>query len=486
MRPEYVYPKEAHESMIFRNRDIDMCNGPLLGKMLIFAFPIMVMNILQLLFNAADMAVVGRFSGREALAAVGATGHLINLIVNTLMGLSVGTSVIVAQDYGAGHRDETSRSVHTSIVISIFCGIIVMVVGIIFCEPLLELMGTPEDIIDLSVIYMRIYFVGVPAAMVYNFCAAILRAVGDSRRPMYYLVISGSVNVVMNMFFVIVLHMNVDGVAWATVISQHLALLLIIICLLRSDRAIRFIPRKMRADWRKLRDISRIGFPAGIQSMLFSVSNTLIQSAINSFGSTLVAANSASGNVEGFVSTPINAYYNAAITFTGQNMGVKKYDRIDTIAKVCTVLIFATWFVMGGLILLFGRPLIGVFTSDPEVIDLGMLRMKIMMAVYFTCGVMSVFPGLTRGMGYSMLPMLCSFVGACLLRIVWLLTFFAWNPTVNMLYACYPITWTIAGIGQVAIFFYARRRIRRRALSEEWPSEVPEAGLPENEPLAME
>jgi putative MATE family efflux protein len=486
LRPEYVYPKEAHESMIFRNRDIDMCNGPLLGKMLIFAFPIMVMNILQLLFNAADMAVVGRFSGREALAAVGATGHLINLIVNTLMGLSVGTSVIVAQDYSAGHRDEISQSVHTSIVISIFCGIIVMAVGMVFCEPLLELMGTPEDIIDMSVIYMRIYFISVPASMVYNFCAAILRAVGDSRRPMYYLVISGIVNVILNMFFVIVLHMDVDGVAWATVISQHLALLLIIICLLRSDRAIRFIPRKMRVDWRKLMDISKIGFPAGIQSMLFSISNALVQSAINSFGSTLVAANSASLNVEGFASTPMNAYYNTAITFTGQNMGVKKYDRIDTIAKVCTALIFATWIVMGGLILLFGRPLIGIFTSDPEVIDLGKLRMRIMMAVYFICGVMNVFPGLTRGMGYSVLPMLCSLVGACILRIVWLLTFFAWNPTVNMLYACYPITWTIAGTGQVAIFFYARRRIRRRAESGTWTSEIPEAELPENEPSAVE
>jgi len=452
--------------MISRHRDMDMCSGPLFSKILIFALPIMAMNILQLLFNAADMVVVGQFTGKEALAAVGATGALINLIINLFMGLSVGTSVIVSQDYGAGRPDAVSRSVHTSIAVSIIGGFIVMAVGLILCTPLLHLMGTPDDILDMSVLYMKIYFIGMPAGMVYNFAAAILRAVGDSRHPMYYLIISGSVNVVFNLFFVVVLQMGVEGVAWATVISQYLSVLLIMICLFRSGLSIRFIPRKLSIDRHKLVSLIRIGLPAGLQGLLFSISNTLIQSAVNSFGSTMVAASSAASNIEGFLGTTMNAYYNAAITFTGQNMGAKKYKRIDTIAKVCTALIFATWIVLGSIIVLFGRPLLGIFTSDPEVIELGMLRMNIMMAAYFSCGTMNVYPGLTRGMGYSILPMLCTLIGACLLRIVWLATFFSWYRSVFMLFICYPITWTLAGLGQVASFFYARHGIRRKALSE--------------------
>ncbi len=459
--------KEANALMVSRTRDMDMCSGPLFNKILFFSLPIMAMNILQLLFNTVDMIVVGHFSGSQALAAVGATGAIINLIVNLFMGLSVGTSVIVAQDYGAGQPVAVSRSVHTSIAISIIGGLIVMVTGLVFCEPLLVIMGTPDDIFGLSVLYIRIYFIGMPAMMVYNFAAAILRAVGDSRRPMYYLIITGILHVILSLFFVIVLHLSVDGVAWATVISQYLSALLFMICLLRSDGAIRFIPRQMRIDGQKLKSIVRIGLPAGLQGLLFSISNVLIQSAVNSFGSIMVAASSAAGNVEGFVGTTMNAYYNAAITFTGQNMGAKKYNRIDTIAKVCTVLIFATWILLGGATLLFGRPLLGIYTSDPEVIDLGMLRLKVMMVAYFTCGTMNVYPGLTRGMGYSILPMLCTLVGACLMRIVWLATFFTWYPTVMMLFACYPITWGLAGLGQVGSFFYARHQIRKHTVPKE-------------------
>lgn len=447
--------------MSSKNRDIDMCNGSLFSKILIFALPIIAMNILQLMFNAADMIVVGRFSGKEALAAVGAAGPLINLIVNTFMGLSVGTAVVVAQDYGAGQASGLSDSVHTSISISIIGGLFVMAMGLIFCKPLLILMGTPEDILDLSVLYMKIYFVGVPVTMIYNFGAAILRAVGDSRRPMYYLFISGIVNVILNLFFIIVLHMSVDGVAWATVISQSLAMGLVMACLLRSDRGIRFIPRQIRIKGYKLKEIVRIGLPAGMQNFLFSISNVLIQSAVNSFGSVMVAATSASKNIEGFVGTAMNGYYNAAITFTGQNMGAKKYDRIDKIAKICTVLIFSTWIIMGGATLLFGRPLLGLYTSDSEVIELGMQRMKVLMVAYFTCGMMNVFPGLSRGMGYSFLPMICTLIGACFMRIIWLKTVFVWSPTIVTLFACYPVTWGLTGLGQVGIFFYARHRIRK-------------------------
>jgi len=451
--------------MYLRNRDMDMCSGPLFSSILIFALPIMAMNILQLLFNTADMVVVGNFSGSGALAAVGATGALINLIVNLFMGLSVGTSVVVAQDYGAGQLYAVSRSVHTSIAISIISGLVVMVLGLVLCKPLLVLMGTPVDILDLSVLYMKIYFIGIPALMVYNFGAAILRAVGDSRHPMYYLVVTGIVHVIFDLFFVIVLHMSVEGVAWSTVISEYLSVLLIMICLYRYDGAIRFIPRQMRIDSQKLKDILKIGVPAGLQSLLFSISNVLIQAAVNSFGTIMVAASSASGNVESLIGTTMNAYYNAAITFTGQNMGAKKYDRIDTVAKVCTVLIFATWILMGGATILFGRPLLGIYTSDPKVIELGMLRMNIMMVAYFTCGIMNVYPGLTRGMGYSIIPMLCTLVGACLMRIVWLATLFTWHPTEVMLFACYPVTWALAGLGQVGSFFYARKQIRKPALT---------------------
>jgi putative MATE family efflux protein len=458
--------------MTLRNDDTDISSGSLFKKILIFSLPIMAMNILQLMFNAADMIVVGRFAGSEALAAVGATGSLINLIVNLFMGLSVGTSVIVSQDYGADKPDAVSKSVHTSIAISIISGLIVMLIGLFFCEPLLNMMGTPEDIIDLSVLYMRIYFLGIPAAMVYAFCAAILRAIGNSRNPMYYLVISGIVNVILNLFFVIVLKMSVAGVAWSTVISQYLSVLLIIICLYRSDSPIRFIPKRMHIDREKLKYIVKIGLPAGLQSLLFSISNVLIQSAVNSFGSTMVAASSASSNVEGFAATPMNAFYNAAITYTGQSMGAKKYDRIDTIAKICTVLVFATWIILGGGTMIFGRQLLGLYTSDLEVIELGMLRMNVMMIAYFTCGIMNVYPGLTRGMGYSVLPMMCTLIGACLMRLVWLATFFTWYPTVIMLFVCYPISWTIAGIGQVLSFFYARNKIRKNSMKEIGVNEV--------------
>ncbi len=457
--------------MISRNHDLDMCNGPLFGKILTFSLPIMAMNALQLLFNTTNMVVVGRFSGSEALAAVGATGALINLIVNFFMGLSVGTSVIVAQDYGADKPNDVSRSVHTSMAISVIAGLLVMVLGLTLWRPLLVVMGTPEDIFDLSAQYMIIYFFSLPASMVFNFGAAILRAVGDSRRPMYYLLIAGVVNVFVNLFLVIVLHMGVAGVAWSTVASQYLAMALIVICLCRSHGAIHFNLRQMRIDRHKLAQIVRIGLPAGLQGLLFSISNVLIQSAVNSFGSTMVAASSAASNIEGFVGTAMNAYYNAAITFAGQNMGARKVDRIDTIAKVCTVLIFATWIVLGGATMLFARPLLSIYTNDPQVIELGAMRINVMMIAFFTCGMMNVYPGLTRGMGYSVLPMVSTLVGACLLRIVWLVTVFSWFPTEIILFACYPITWAMAGIGQVASFFYARGKVRQRMALEELSAE---------------
>ena len=447
-------------------------NRALVGQMVMFALPIMAVNLLQLVFNAADMIVVGRFEGARALAAVGATGSLFNLIVNLFMGLSVGTAVIVAQDYGARRVEGIRQSVHTSIAVSLIGGGVATAIGLSFCAPLLRWMGTPEDIIGLSTLYMRIVFAGMPASMVFNFGAAILRAVGDSRRPMYFLVVSGAVNVVFNLFFVAVLRLGVAGVGWATVISQYLALILIMISLSRQEGALRFQWQRLKIHRQKLVQLLRIGVPAGLQSVLFSISNVLIQSAVNSFGTTMVAASAASSNVENLVATPMNAYYQAAITFTGQSMGAEDYDRIDRIAKNCTALVFVTWLILGGITLSFGRTLLAYYTTDPAVIELGMRRMKVLMSLYFTCGIMNVFPGLTRAMGYSVLPMLSTLVGACLLRIVWLATVFRLYPTQLVLFAVYPVTWTIAGLGQVASFFYARSRIRKRAVLSQGQAEA--------------
>ncbi len=446
--------------MTVRKRQSDMTSGPLLSQLLAFALPIMAMNILQLLFNAADMVVVGRFAGSQALAAVGATGPLINLIINLFIGLSVGTSVVVARDYGAKAVEDIRQGVHTSITISVIGGFLVAVIGVVFCRPLLNLMGTPADIIDLSTVYMRIYFLGVPATMIYNFGAAILRATGDSTRPMYFLSAAGVVNVLLNLLFVIALNAGVSGVAWATVISQYLSLTLIMLNLLRNTGPLRFSLRRLRIDWDKLKEIAYIGIPAGLQNSLFSISHVAIQSAVNSFGSTVVAANTAAGNVEGFVGTIMNAYYNAVLAFAGQNMGAKKYDRIDHLAKVTAILVLATSLIVCTAILVFGPYLLGIYTSDPEVISIGMLRSRVTMTTYFMCGIMMVFPGLTRAMGFAILPTVCALAGNSVLRLAWLATVFRWYPSLLTVYLCFPVTWAVAGAGQVAIFFYARARIR--------------------------
>lgn len=429
--------------------------------MLLFALPIMAVNILQLLFNAADMIVVGRFEGSRALAAVGATGALFNLIVNLFMGLSVGTSVIVARAFGAKNLEDIRQAVHTSIAVGIIGGIMATGIGLAFCTPLLHWMGTPDEILELSSRYMAILFYGMPASMVFNFGAAILRAVGDSKRPMYFLVVSGTVNVALNVLFVAVLRWGVAGVAWSTTITQYLAMALIIASLMKQEGALRFSWNRLKIHTQKLALILKIGVPAGLQGVLFSISNVLIQSAVNSFGTTMVAASAASSNVENLVATPMNAYYQAAITYAGQSMGAEDYDAIDRIAKISTGFVFVTWLVLGGITLLLGRTLLGFYTSDPTVIDLGMVRMTVLMSLYFTCGIMNVFPGITRAMGYSVLPMLSTLVGACLMRIVWLVTVFKWYPTQMVLFAVYPVTWALAGVGQVASFFYARSQVRR-------------------------
>ena len=439
-------------------RELDMCSGPILKGILVFAIPIMVMNLLQLLFNAADTIVVGRFNGKEAMAAVGATGSLVNLLVNLFMGLSVGASVVVAQEYGARSQRGVTRAVHTSMTLSIIGGLAVTALGLFLSRPMLELMGTPEDILELSSLYLRIYFIGMPANLVYNFGAAVLRAAGDSRRPMIFLSVSGCVNVALNLFFVACLDMSVAGVAWATVISQYLSALLVVGFMIRSDSAVRLSLRHLQIHKEEFVRIIRIGVPAGLQGMLFSVSNVLVQSAVNSFGSTMVAAATAASNIQGLTDTANNALYNSAISFTGQNVGAQRFDRVKGIARACSVLVMACWVLICGAMLLFGRQLLSIYTSDPEVIELGMTRLIVLNAVYFTGGFMSVIPGVTRGMGQSFAPMICTLVGACLLRVVWIMTVFAWWPTIVCLYLCYPVSWTITAIGQ---FFIYKRTLKK-------------------------
>lgn len=435
-----------------KRRGADMCSGPILKGMLIFAAPIMVMNLLQLLFNAADTIVVGRFNGKEAMAAVGAVGSMVNLLVNLFMGLSVGASVVVAQEYGARRTDGVFRAVHTSMTVSAIGGAAVMVIGLALSEPLLAWMGTPEDIIDMAALYLRIYFIGMPGNMVYNFGAAILRAIGDSRRPMIFLLVSGCINVVLNIVFVAVFNMGVAGVAWATVISQYTSAVMVTAFMMRSSGAARLDLRSLGVNGEKLKALVRIGVPAGLQGMLFSISNVLIQSAVNSFGSTMVAAAAAASNIQGLTDTASNAYYNAAISYTGQNVGANRLDRVRGIARASLLLTMVTWVIVCGFIILFGRQLLSIYTSDAEVISLGMVRLAVMNAAYFTCGIMNVFPGITRGMGQSLAPMICTLVGACLLRVVWIMTVFAWKPTIMVLYLCYPVSWAITGAGQLLIY----------------------------------
>ncbi len=423
--------------------EIDMCNGPLFGKIVIFTIPVMLSGILQLLFNAADIVVVGRFAGNEALAAVGATSSLINLLVNLFIGLSVGTNVLVSRFYGANQKKELSDMVHTAILTSLVSGCVLIVLGIIAARPALRLMDTPEDVLGQAVMYMCIYFVGMPAMMSFNFGSAILRAVGDTRRPLYFLSLAGVVNVALNLVFVIVLHMGVAGVALATTISQIISALLVLRCLMRADGDYRLDLRALRIDKDKFWKMVQIGIPAGLQGALFSISNVLIQSSVNSFGYVAMAGNTAAANIEGFVYTAMNALYQTAISFTGQNFGARNYKRIGKILLICQGLVMAVGIIMGNAAYLSADVLLRLYTSDSEVVAYGVVRLGIICTIYCLCGMMEVVVGVLRGMGYSIMPMLVSLTGACLFRIVWIYTIFQWYHTLECLYWSYPISWAL-------------------------------------------
>lgn len=459
--------------MAKRSYEVDMCRGPLLGKILIFAFPLMLSGILQLLFNAADIVVVGRFAGSQALAAVGSTGALINLIINVFIGLSVGANVLVARYYGAGEKEQVSQAVHTSVLLSLLCGVVLIAVGVLLAQPLLELMGTPDDVIDMSATYMRIYFCGMPVIMLYNFGAAILRSVGDTKRPLYFLIVAGLINVVLNLFFVIVCGMDVDGVALATVISQVVSAGLILLCLMRMEGPCHLDLHKLYIYKDKMWQIVRVGLPAGLQGCIFSISNVLIQSSVNSFGSVAMAGNTAASNIEGFVYNGMNAIYQTALSFTSQNYGARQYHRISRVMRLCLALVTAVGLGLGLTAVLFHNQLLGIYSSDPQVIAYGTMRMRFVATLYFLCGIMDVMAGVMRGMGYSILPMIVSLTGACGLRILWIFTLFAANRTLSMLYVSYPVSWFITALAHLGCYFWVRRKMPRE-----------DAPLPEPEPVA--
>ena len=377
-----------------RKNEIDMCNGPLFGKVLLFSLPLMLSGILQLLYNAADVAVVGRFAGSESLAAVGSTGALINLIINLFIGLSVGASVVVARNLGAHNFSKVQDSVHTAVAISLVAGVVTMLIGVSLSKVFLSLMDTPADVINLATLYMRIYFIGMPGLMVYNFGAAVLRAMGDTMRPLFFLTISGIINVLLNLLFVCVFHMNVAGVALATIISQYISAILVVICLLKLENSCRVNINKIAFHKTELSEMIKVGLPAGIQSSLFSVSNVLIQSSINSFGSTVMAGNAAAGNIEGFTYTSMNSVYQAAITFTSQNVGAKKPERISRVAAVSLIIVTAVGLMMGSLSYFGGETLLRIYSTDAAIIPYGMTRLRYICLPYFLCGVMEIFVGL--------------------------------------------------------------------------------------------
>ncbi|MCR4641311.1 MAG: MATE family efflux transporter [Lachnospiraceae bacterium] len=451
-----------------RSLEIDMCSGALMPKLLLFSLPLMLSGILQLFFNAADMVVIGRFSETEeiaelGLAAIGATASLTNFFINVIIGVSVGSNVMVARYFGAKRDRDVHDAVHTSLMLCIILGFAVGIAAIFLCRPILILMGTPEDVLPLAVRYIRIYFCGLPVIMLYNFGSAILRAVGDTRRPLFFLTVAGVVNVCLNLFFVIVLHMNVEGVALATVLSQGLSAFLVLRCLARSETSYRFRIRDLSVNRRIMKRILQIGLPAGLQGSLFSISNILIQSSVNFFGGTAMAGNTACQSLEGFVYTSMNSVYQASISFTSQNLGGGKYSRINRILLDCFLLVTAIGLIMGNLFYLFGTQLLGLYNENAGVVAYGLARMRIIMTTYCLCGIMEVVCGSLRGLGYGILPMIVSLLGACGLRIVWIYTYFQSHHTLEVLYLSYPISWAVTALVHLICFFIVRRHFPKES-----------------------
>lgn len=442
--------------------EIDMCNGSIMDKLISFALPLMLSGILQLMFNAVDIIVVGHFSSSQALAAVGSTTALINVFVNLFIGVSLGTNVLAARFYAAGKDKEMSEVVHTSILFALISGIVMAVIGVLLAKPALQLMQTPADVIDQSALYMRIYFLGMPFFMLYNYGAAVLRAVGDTKRPLMYLILSGIVNTLLNLFLVIVFRLAVAGVAISTIIAQCMSCILILNCLRKSESSYKLTFSGLNIKWVYLRQIFQVGIPAGIQSTVINFSNALLQSSVNSFGSTAMAGYTAANNILGFLYASVNAVTQACMSFTSQNFGVGKYKRVDLVLRDCMILTVGVSLVLGGGAYLFGNEVLRIYTNDSEVVRCGVEILSITTVPYFLCGIMDLFPGSLRGMGYSTVPMILSVVGTVGMRIFWIYRVFPLHRSLYVLFISYPASWTFTIIMQVICFICVRKIVNRR------------------------
>ena len=436
-----------------KNFEMNMCEGKILGKLIIYALPLVCTNVLQLLFNAADVAVLGIFVNDDAVAAVGATGALINLIIGLFVGLSVGANVLVAKFAGEKNMDAAHKTVGTSVIVSLITGVVLAFIGFFFAKTFLEWMKCDPDVLDMATKYIQIYFIGMPVMMLYNFCASILRAVGDTVRPLIFLIIGGVVNVILNIFFVAVLDKTVEGVAIATVTSQGISAILSIIVLLKSDGYGKLDLKKLKIYLPELKEMTKIGLPAGLQGCVFSISNVLIQSTINSFAKKYMTANTIASQFDGFIYNAMYAIALACLAFVSQNLGAKKIDRVRTVVRESTALVTVVGLILGGIIILFSEQLCGIMTDDEEIIKIAQLRLYIMASTYFTCGIMDVLSNCMRGLGKSMTAMIVSLSGSCLFRIVWLKTIYLLNPVIEMVYIVYPISWVLT-IGVYMIMYF--------------------------------
>ena len=441
--------------------EIDMCNGTLMDKLISFSLPLMLSGILQLLFNAVDIIVVGRFTGRQALAAVGSTTALINIFTNLFIGISLGANVLAARFYASGKEKEMSETVHTSITLALISGLVMALAGVLLARFALNLMGTPNDVIDQSVLYMRIYFLGMPFFMLYNYGAAILRAVGDTKRPLFFLVISGMTNAVLNLVLVIVFHMGVAGVAIGTIVSQLISSILVLRCLYTSNTSYRLYFSKLGIKTQYLKQIFQVGIPAGIQSTVINLSNALLQSSVNSFGSVAMAGYTAANNIFGFLYMSVNAVTQSCMSFTSQNYGVKKLKRMDRVLLDCMILSVGVTLTLGCGAYFFGPELLKIYTSDADVIRCGVEVLAFTTVPYFCCGIMDLLPGALRGMGYSGVPMILSIIGTVGTRIVWIFGLFPAHRYLSFLFISYPVSWILTILMQAVCFCFVRKHVHQ-------------------------
>ena len=438
-----------------------MCNGTLMDKLISFSLPLMLSGILQLLFNAVDIIVVGRFTGSQALAAVGSTTALINIFTNLFIGISLGANVLAARFYASGKEKEMSETVHTSITLALISGLVMALAGVLLARFALNLMGTPNDVIDQSVLYMRIYFLGMPFFMLYNYGAAILRAVGDTKRPLFFLVISGMTNAVLNLVLVIVFHMGVAGVAIGTIVSQLISSILVLRCLYTSNTSYRLYFSKLGIKTQYLKQIFQVGIPAGIQSTVINLSNALLQSSVSSFGSVAMAGYTAANNIFGFLYMSVNAVTQSCMSFTSQNYGVKKLKRMDRVLLDCMILSVGVTLTLGCGAYFFGPELLKIYTSDADVIRCGVEVLAFTTVPYFCCGIMDLLPGALRGMGYSGVPMILSIIGTVGTRIVWIFGLFPAHRSLSFLFISYPVSWILTILMQAVCFCFVRKHVHQ-------------------------